>query len=126
VVDDARRILLIQRGQEPGRWRWSLPGGRVEPGETDFEALVREITEETSLTVRPGALCGVARRPASAGEYVIYDYACEVVSGVPTAGSDAVAVRWVGQAAFDALDQDGRLVDQLGDTLRDWKALPWT
>lgn len=97
----------------------------MEPGETDPEALVRELVEETALTVRPGALCGVARRPAAAGEYVIYDYACEVVSGVPNAGSDAAAVRWVDQNAFDALDRDGRLADQLAETLRDWNALPW-
>ncbi|HWE91903.1 MAG TPA: NUDIX domain-containing protein [Pseudonocardiaceae bacterium] len=125
VVDGARRMLLVQRGQEPGRWRWSLPGGRVEPGETDSQALIREIAEETALTIRPGALFGVVTRPAPAGEYVIYDYACAVVAGVARARSDAADVRWVDQAAFEALDHDGRLVDLLARTLRDWKALPW-
>src|SRR5882757_951935 len=83
--DEQGRLLVIQRGHEPGRGRWSLPGGRVEPGETDAEALVRELREETGLRVRPGRFTGMVER----GRYAIYDYACDVLGGTLTAGDDA-------------------------------------
>src|ERR1700721_2907530 len=63
VTDGHGRLLLIQRGHEPGKGLWSLPGGRVEPGETDAEGLVREMEEETGLTVEPGRLIGQVDRP---------------------------------------------------------------
>lgn len=97
----------------------------MEPGETDNQAIVREMAEETSLIVHPTTLTGVARRPAPTGEFVIYDYLCDIIAGVPTAGSDAAAVRWVDRAGFEALDHAGRLTEQLAETLRDWHALPW-
>ena len=58
-------LLLIRRGHAPSRGRWSLPGGRVEPGETPQQALVREMAEETGLTVEVGELVGevVTARP---------------------------------------------------------------
>ncbi|HJY99567.1 MAG TPA: NUDIX domain-containing protein, partial [Streptosporangiaceae bacterium] len=64
VITDSRgRLLLIRRGHEPGAGLWSLPGGRIEPGETDAEALVREMREETGLEVEPGPLLGAVQRP---------------------------------------------------------------
>jgi 8-oxo-dGTP diphosphatase len=67
IKDDQGRLLLIKRGHEPGAGLWSLPGGRIEPGETDAEALVREMREETGLTVQAGALLGSVRRPVPGG-----------------------------------------------------------
>jgi ADP-ribose pyrophosphatase YjhB (NUDIX family) len=49
VVDERGRLLLVRRGTEPGRGLWSVPGGRVEPGESDAEATAREVLEETGL-----------------------------------------------------------------------------
>src|ERR1700721_828235 len=54
IKDGQGRLLLIKRGHEPGAGLWSLPGGRIEAGETDAEALVREMLEETGLQVEPG------------------------------------------------------------------------
>src|SRR5580658_10947123 len=68
IRDDAGRLLLIKRGHEPGAGLWSLPGGRIEPGETDAEALVREMAEETGLQVEPGRLIGRVDRPGPAGD----------------------------------------------------------
>jgi 8-oxo-dGTP diphosphatase len=68
IKDDQGRLLLIKRGHEPGAGLWSVPGGRVEPGETDAEALVREMREETGLAVQPGPLLGRVRRPAAGGQ----------------------------------------------------------
>jgi 8-oxo-dGTP diphosphatase len=116
TYDDAGRLLLVRRANEPGRGRWSVPGGRVEPGEDDIAAIVREMAEETGLVVRPGRLVGRVRR----GRFTIADYACAVVGGDLRAGDDALDARWVDATAMRALP----LVDGLWETLAAWDALP--
>ncbi|SEP52615.1 NUDIX hydrolase [Amycolatopsis saalfeldensis] len=122
VFDDQGRLLLIQRGHEPGKGLWSVPGGRVEKDETDVVAVVRELREETGLDVRPATLVGTALR----GDYEIHDYACTVTGGTLTAGDDADAARWVDSAELVAMDASGQLAELLFVTLRDWDALPRT
>jgi 8-oxo-dGTP diphosphatase len=124
ILDGHGRLLLVLRANDPGRGLWSVPGGRVEPGEADEAAVRREIDEETELNVTVGALCGVVERPAPTGVFVIYDYLCTVVGGTARAGSDAADVRWVDPVEFAALDRDGRLVDLLAETLWGWGVLP--
>ncbi|MCW2718123.1 NUDIX domain-containing protein [Pseudonocardia sp.] len=116
AYDAKNRLLLIRRGNEPGCGLWSVPGGRVETGESDEQALVREMTEETGLTVRPGELVGRVRR----GPYVIADYRCTVTGGDLRAGDDAHDARWCSAADLAALP----LVDELVETLATWGALP--
>ena len=116
TYDERGRLLLVQRANEPGRGRWSVPGGRVEAGEDDAAAAVREMAEETGLVVRPGRLVGRVRR----GPFAIADYACEVVGGELRAGDDALDARWVDTAAMRALP----LVDGLWEALAGWDALP--
>lgn len=116
TYDEAGRLLLIRRANEPGRGLWSLPGGRVEPGEDDATALVREMAEETGLAVRAGPLVGRVRR----GVYDIADYRCEPVGGELRAGDDATDARWVDAADLAALP----LVPGLIDALAEWDALP--
>jgi 8-oxo-dGTP diphosphatase len=116
AYDADGRLLLILRGNDPGRGLWSVPGGRVEPGESDAEAVVREMAEETGLVVEPVALVGTVRR----GPYVIADYRCAVVGGRLRAGDDATEARWCDAAALADLP----LVPLLYDTLREWDALP--
>ncbi|HEY7593977.1 MAG TPA: NUDIX domain-containing protein [Actinophytocola sp.] len=124
VHDTAGRLLLIKRGHAPGRGLWSLPGGRVEAGETDEQAVARELLEETGLTIRAGVLVGRVERPAPGGVYEIFDYAAEVVGGSLAPGDDADGAAWVGRAEFAALEASGELVAQLADTLREWDVLP--
>jgi 8-oxo-dGTP diphosphatase len=89
-------LLLIRRGHAPSRGRWSLPGGRVEPGETAHEALVREMAEETGLIVEVGELVGEVVRPGPKGvTYRIQDFRVTLVGGDAVAGDDAVDVAWV-------------------------------
>jgi ADP-ribose pyrophosphatase YjhB (NUDIX family) len=116
AYDDSGRLLLVRRANEPGRGLWSLPGGRVEPGEDDAAALVREMAEETGLVVQPGDLVGRVHR----GVYEIADYRCHVVGGALLAGDDAQDVRWCDAATLLELP----LVPLLLETLREWDALP--
>ncbi|MYS79316.1 NUDIX hydrolase [Embleya scabrispora] len=117
VLDSEGRVLLVQRAKMPGEGQWSLPGGRVEEGETDAVALAREMAEETGLQVTVGPLVGSVSRPApDGGMYEIRDYACTPHGGALRAGDDANAVRWVATGALSRLD----LVDGLLDALREW------
>ncbi|MEV6912824.1 NUDIX domain-containing protein [Amycolatopsis sp. NPDC051071] len=120
VHDEQGRLLLIRRANEPGRGTWSVPGGRVEPGETDEVAVIREMREETGLDVIPGTVVGRARR----GPYDIHDYACTVIGGTLRAGDDADDARWIDAGTLIELDKQGRLAELLFVTLRDWGVLP--
>jgi 8-oxo-dGTP diphosphatase len=123
VQDAAGRLLLIQRGHDPHRGRWTLPGGWVEPGETPEQAVVREIKEETGLDVHVGAVAGRVRVPAGVDiEYDVVDFVCTPLDpdAMPAAGDDAADVRFVDAAALAALTCTPRLID----TLREWGHLP--
>jgi 8-oxo-dGTP diphosphatase len=124
-MTDRGRLLLVQRGHDPGRGLWSIPGGRVEPGETDEQAVVREALEETGLSVTCGPLLGSVRRPGPAGViYDIRDYRASAAAGELAAGDDAADVRWVSFDEAEALDRGGQLTSDLLATLRSWLVLP--
>jgi 8-oxo-dGTP diphosphatase len=122
VHDDDGRLLVVRRAHEPGAGRWTIPGGRVEAGESDAEAVQREVLEETSLHVVVGARVGTVLRPGLGSDvYDIRDYACALaLTTAPVAGDDAAEVRWVTRS--ELLDLD--LVDGLLDCLSDWGMLP--
>jgi ADP-ribose pyrophosphatase YjhB (NUDIX family) len=114
IKDDRGRLLLIKRGHAPGAGLWSLPGGRIEPGETDAEALVREMREETGLAVEPGQLIGTVRRPAQDGDvFDIRDYAATVTGGTLRAADDAAEARWVAPGELGSLPVTEGLVEAL-------------
>ncbi|GIH98905.1 NUDIX hydrolase [Planobispora takensis] len=95
VFDASGRILLIRRGRPPAQGMWSVPGGRIEPGESDAEAVVREMLEETGLRVAVGPLAGAVDRPGPGGVvYEIRDYLAEVTGGTLVAGDDAAEAHW--------------------------------
>ena len=115
VVFDAQgRLLMIQRGHDPGAGLWSIPGGRIEPGETDEQALVRELAEETNLQVMVGKLVGRVRREGPGGTVIdIRDYAATVVAGILRAGDDAADARWVTAAELARLEVTEGLIEAL-------------
>jgi 8-oxo-dGTP diphosphatase len=124
IRDEAARLLLIQRRNEPGAGQWSLPGGRIEAGETAEQAVVREVAEETGLVVSCGRLVGTVERPGAPGSvYEIRDYAALVAGGTLAAGDDAADARWVTPAQAAAMDAAGVLTVGLMAALRSWGVL---
>jgi 8-oxo-dGTP diphosphatase len=121
VYDEQRRLLVVRRAHEPGRGLWSIPGGRVEPGEDDPAAVVREVAEETGLAVEVGALVGEVEREGQQGRlYVIRDYEATAVGGTLTPGDDAADAKFVTRSEFLTLSTTTLLVS----TLEQWNALP--
>lgn len=107
VVVDNGRVLLVQRGREPLRGHWSLPGGLIEVGESLHAGVIREVLEETGLEVEPVELIELLDRIHRDGErvryhYVIADYLCRVTGGSLAAASDADAVRWVERSEWNS------------------------
>jgi ADP-ribose pyrophosphatase YjhB (NUDIX family) len=120
VTDGQGRLLMIKRGHEPGAGLWSIPGGRIEPGETDAEAVIREMLEETSLAVEVDRLIGRVQRPGLNGAVIdIRDYAATVTGGTLRPGDDAADARWVAPGELDSLE----ITEGLVDALTEWGVL---
>jgi ADP-ribose pyrophosphatase YjhB (NUDIX family) len=121
VHDMAGRLLLIRRGQAPHEGLWSVPGGRVEEGESLETAVEREVLEETGLHVSAGKVVGRVRIPAGEVVYAVTDFVCTLldVDEQPVAGDDASAVLFADGATLDRLSCTPGLVE----TLRDWGLL---
>jgi 8-oxo-dGTP diphosphatase len=114
-------LLLVRRGRGPAAGEWSVPGGRVEWGETLHEAVVRETVEETGIEVVVDRFLGWVERIEDASHYVILDFAVTALdpTRVPAAGDDAAEAAWVPRHEVSDL----RLVAGLYDALRDWEVL---
>ena len=107
VVVCGTDVLLIRRGREPMLGAWSLPGGVLEVGETTAEGIVREVWEETGLTIRPVEMIATLDRIVrdDAGRvrfhYVLIEWLCVMSEGRRTelvCGDDATAAVWVARS----------------------------
>lgn len=102
------KVLLIQRGQNPWKGAWSLPGGRVERGETLAEAAARELQEETGLVIGTPRLVDTldaidrAEDGTVRGHFVIIVFTASA-EGMPVAASDAADSAWFPLDAVDAV-----------------------
>ena len=121
IVCDGGELLLVRRGRPPGEGRWSVPGGRVEPGEMLVEAVVRELAEETGLAGVCGRFVGWVERFGEDTHFVILDFQVTVAGDVtPVAGDDAADVRWWPVEEIAKLP----LVDGLAEFLHDHEIIP--
>lgn len=97
------RVLLVERGREPLKGCWSLPGGVLETGETLEDGIRREVREETGLEVKVSRLFEVFERimpdaqDRSEYHYVLLDYLCRPRGGTLVAGDDVSRVEWVAE-----------------------------
>jgi len=103
------RILMAERGKEPLKGWWSIPGGALETGESLKEAVCREVREETGLIVEPRGVFEVFERIMRDGDgtaeyhFVLIDYICRVAGGTLQAGDDVCSVEWVRRRDLPAL-----------------------
>jgi 8-oxo-dGTP diphosphatase len=122
VLDGNGRILLVQRGHAPSMGLWSIPGGRVESGESAEQAVVRELFEETGLHgVLSREVGTVTLDAGDGGVYLVRDFIIRVDEGaMPDAADDAADAAWF------TFDQVRSLATSPGlvDTLIDWGIIP--
>jgi 8-oxo-dGTP diphosphatase len=111
VRDERGRVLLVLRANDPGRGLWSIPGGRIQPGETARAAAAREVREETGLDVDVGdELVQV-----QIGDYDVTDFGAIVIGGELRAGDDAADVTWCPLNELSSLRLTPSLVEALKD-----------
>ena len=108
IIITEGRILLVKRGTEPGKHKWSIPGGLVKLGESIQETVTREVKEESNLDVEAYSLIDAVNNleKDSNGKiryhFVIIDFFVKLKSGILAAGSDALMTKWV---LFDEVEE---------------------
>jgi ADP-ribose pyrophosphatase YjhB (NUDIX family) len=115
IRDGDGRLLLVQRGSAPSAGLWSVPGGRIEAGETPEQAAAREVREETGLQVEVRQLLASVR----VGDYLVHDFAADVTGGDLRAGDDASDVRWCSLEEAELLPLTPGLLGELRRMLAD-------
>ena len=104
VVDRRGRVLLVRRGRPPSEGEWTLPGGKVEPGETPEAAVVREVREETAIEARVVGALGVVGIERGPVRYAIHEFLLAPADdAAPRAGDDAAEARWVARSEIEGL-----------------------
>jgi len=122
VVWKENRVLMIRRANAPGAGHWSIPGGRLEFGETTEQAMLREIMEETAVTCETLALIGVydAFVRDNAGlisdHFCLINYAAKWLSGAPVAGDDALDARFMTLDEINELEVWGEVRGAIRDS----------
>ena len=108
-------VLLIQRGTAPRKGEWSIPGGRIEAGETEAEAALRELGEETAVTAQLLTKVTVIEANFEGHAYRLHDYVARWTSGEPRAGDDAAQARFVPLRDINAMGMWDKTVQVIHD-----------
>lgn len=117
AIIDNGEVLIVRRARPPVHGVYTLPGGAVESGETLIEAVVREVREETALTVEPATLAGyremITREPGGRTErhFVILCFAARLISGRATPNEEIDEIRWCHPDELDELNTTDGLAD---------------
>lgn len=110
VIVHEGRAVIVQRGTEPLKGQWSIPGGALEVGETLRECAAREALEETGLQIEAGEVLevfdSIYRQPDGRIQYhyVLIDFACRCIGGELRAGGDAAQAKWVALKELDGYE----------------------
>lgn len=120
VIRHEGRFLLVRRANSPSKGRWSIPGGKIKPGETMQEAVEREVMEETGVNVRalepPAMVFDLIERNQDQSirfHYVIVNLMAVYISGNPAPGSDALEVAWAGVEELEGYNLSVRTLELL-------------
>lgn len=117
VIVERDHILLVQRGRDPGKGLWAVPGGKVDRGESLRIAVRREVAEETGLEVEVGEVAWVGELIDDANHIVLIDFHATVIGGDLAAADDADDVAWVPLESASSIALTDTMHDLL-DTLR--------
>ncbi|MCD0420058.1 NUDIX hydrolase [Rubrivivax sp. JA1024] len=113
------RLLLVRRARMPGKGLYSLPGGRVEFGETLEQAIVREVAEETALPIEIVGLAGrrevLPSAASAAGHYVIMVFAARWAGGEAQLNEELDDARWIAPADLASFPTTEGLADLVED-----------
>ena len=103
VFNDKRQVLMIRRNQPPAMGLWSVPGGKLEAGESLADACQREVKEETGLDVEVSNIVAVVERQIEGFHYVVIDFLAHLVdeNTMPVAQSDVAEAKWISLEAIE-------------------------
>lgn len=116
VFNNQKQVLMIQRNQPPAMGLWSVPGGKLEAGESLADACKREIKEETGLDVAVKNIVAVVERRIESFHYVVIDFLAHRVgdeNAMPIAQSDVTEAKWISLENIEDYD----LVDGLAEII---------
>jgi len=99
-----QEVLLIKRGTPPRQGEWSIPGGRIEAGESETDTTLSELMEETGVTSQLGPKIETIPALFEGYNYMLHDYAATWISGEPVAGDDAALAKFVPISDITALN----------------------
>ncbi len=110
VFNNDKMVLLVKRGNEPGKGLWSLPGGMVELGERVREAGIREVKEECNIDIEPEDVVSVVDLILEDSDgkvkyhYILIDYLAKFIGGELMPQSDVMDASWFSQAQIAEID----------------------
>lgn len=124
IINKENKVLLVKRSKPPNQGLWAIPGGKVEFGETIFDAVRREMKEETNLDVIPKDLLAIIEIIKEGVHYVILDFICETKAGELKPSSDASDAKFFSIDEIRNLPVSPTTIEMLDRYLRRREKIP--